>query len=111
MRVIQPCLIDTGSSTRSLSVLMSAMKTSLGRTCTVFDGALAGIFIFSAHVRALRVQAAATIRGWRLFRLELPFYIKKFWLKMHQNQSHREENFPGGSCPKIPLDKLCLHTH
>ena len=84
------------------------MKTSLGRTRTVFEGALAGIFIFSAHVRALRVEAAATIRGWRLFCLELPFYIK---LKMHQNQSHRGKNFPGGSCPKIPLDELCLHTH
>ena len=61
MLVIHPCLMDTGSSTRSLSVLMSDLKTSLERTRTVFEGALAGIFIFSAHVRALRVQAAATI--------------------------------------------------
>ena len=109
MRVIQPCLIDTGSSTRSLSVLMSAMKKGLGRTRTVFEGVLAGIFIFSAHVCALHLQAAATIREWRLFHLELLFILKN--LAKNAPESISQRKFPWGSCPKIPIDKLCLHTH
>ena len=66
MREIQLGLIDVVSSTRSLSVLLSAVETSL-RTHAALEIAhqtLAGFIIC--------VLVAATIQGWRLFHSELP---------------------------------------
>ena len=68
MRAMQLGLIDAGSSTCSLSVLLSTVETSL-RTRTALEiaqGALAGII--SRHIHAPRIlAAAATIWGRRLF--------------------------------------------
>ena len=62
MKGLQLGLIDSGSSTRSLSVLLSTVETSL-RTRTALEiaqGALAGII--STRIRAPRILAAvATI--------------------------------------------------
>ena len=72
MLAIQLGLIDVGSSMHSLSVLLSAMETSL-RTRTGLEIAhWASVAIISTWVRALCILAAATIRGWCLFCLELP---------------------------------------
>ena len=55
-------LLDAGSSTRNLSVLLSAMEIS----CTTRTAlALAGDIRICTRVRVLHV-AAATIRGWSL---------------------------------------------
>ena len=53
---------------RSLSVLLSAVETSL-RTQTAQEIAQeASVGIISIHVCALRIVAAATIRGYRLIK-------------------------------------------
>ena len=69
---IQLGLIDTGSSMCSLSVLLSAMGTTL-RKCTALEIAQwAPAGIICTHARALRILAVATIQGWYLFCSELP---------------------------------------
>ena len=73
MRAIQLGLIDAGSTCimHSLSVLLSAMKTSL-RTRTGLEIAhWASVAIISTWVRVLCILATATIRGQCLFCLEL----------------------------------------
>ena len=69
MRVIQLGLIDSGSSTHSLSVLLSAVETSL-RTHTALEIAQLLTEIISTHVHVLLILATATIQGWRLFHSE-----------------------------------------
>ena len=60
MRVIQLGLIDTGSTSHSLSVLLSAVVTSLRkRTALEIAQLLTGII--STHVRVLLMLATATI--------------------------------------------------
>ena len=82
MRGIQLGLIGTGSSTRSLSVLLSAVEMGLRTQTAQEQGSVATII--STHVRVptysdrsyyLRAafilfgaaDCAASIRGWRLF--------------------------------------------
>ena len=72
MRAIQLCLIDTGSNTRSLLVLLSPWKQALEHVATALQGVSVGII--STRTRAWRVLAAATIWGWHLFCSELFFY-------------------------------------
>ena len=72
MRGLQLGLIDAGSSTCRLSVLLSAMKMSL-RIWTaqeIAEGASAGII--STRFRALNILAMATIRGRCFFLLGAP---------------------------------------
>ena len=65
-------LIDDGSSTPSLSVLLSAVETSL-RTQTALEIAQwVSVALISVRIRAPCILAAATIWGWRLFHSELP---------------------------------------
>ena len=62
MQAIQLCLIDTGSSTRSLSVLLSVVETSLIHEKSSNTSGE----IISTLVCALHVLAMATIQGWHL---------------------------------------------
>ena len=63
MRAIQLGMIDTGSSTCSLSVLLSAVEMSL-RTWTGLEIAQwASVAIISTHVRVPCILATATILG------------------------------------------------
>ena len=72
MWAIQLGLIYTGSSTRSLSVLLSAMEMS-PRTQTGLEiTQWASVAIISMCVRVPCILAMATIQGWRLFHPELP---------------------------------------
>ena len=65
-------LIGDGSSTPSLSVLLSAVETSL-RTQTALEIAQwVSVALISVRIRAPCILAAATIWGWRLFHSELP---------------------------------------
>ena len=71
MRVIQLCQIDAGSSTCSLSVLLSAMERSL-RTCIVLEGVSAGII--NTHVPCS--CAVCTSHGYYLLiLLKVPFLL------------------------------------
>ena len=65
--VLLGSLIDAGSSAHSLSTV----KTGL-RTCTALEITQWLMGIISTHVCAPLVLAMATIRGQRLFHLELP---------------------------------------
>ena len=68
MWAIQLGLIDIGSSARSLSAPLSAVNTSL-RKCTALEIAQwASAGMITTRVYAPLVLAAATIRGWHLFR-------------------------------------------
>ena len=72
MWVIQLGLIDTGSSTHSLSVLLSAMEMS-PRTQTGLEiTQWASVAIISMCVRVPCILAVATIQGWCLFHSEFP---------------------------------------
>ena len=78
MGVIQLGLIDAGSTSHSLSILLSAVETSLRkRTALEIAQLLTGII--STHVRVLLILATATtcIRGWRLFHSELCGYYSR----------------------------------
>ena len=72
MWAIQLGLIDAGSSTWSLSVLLSAVETSF-RTWTPLEIAQWAIAaIISMHVHVQRILAMATNPGWHLFCSEFP---------------------------------------
>ena len=71
MQVIQLCLIDADSNTRSLLVLLSPWKRALEHVVTALEGASVGTI--STHTRASHVLTAVTIQGWHLFRSELFF--------------------------------------
>ena len=67
MQAIQLGLIDAGSSTRSLSVLLSAVKTGL-RTCTALEIAHVSMCCMKVVFISLGApDCAATIREWCLF--------------------------------------------
>ena len=59
MRGIQLGLIDTGSSTRSLPVLLSAVEMGLRTQTAQEQGSVATNI--STHVRVLHIVTAATI--------------------------------------------------
>ena len=110
---IQLCLIDAGSSTHSISVLLSAVErnfrthTALVVTHRAWQELLASICV---HV--LRILTTATIRGYCSFCSELPFcLLKKKWLKMLNLTEGKIQNFLWGPCPQTRLDKACLCTH
>ena len=66
MRAIQLGLIDAGGSTRSLSVLLSAVKTGL-RTHTALEIAHMSVCCVRVVFISLRApDCAATIREWHL---------------------------------------------
>ena len=65
MRGIQLGLIDTGSSTRSLPVLLSAVEMGLRTQTALEQGSV--VAIISTRVRVPHIVTAATIRGRRLF--------------------------------------------
>jgi len=69
MRGVQLGLIDTGSSTRSLPVLLSAVEMGLRTQTALVQGSVAAII--STRVRVPHIVTAATIRGRRLFCSEL----------------------------------------
>ena len=70
MRAIQVGLIDTGSSTRSLSVLLSAMETSLRTQTPLEITQWVSVAIISTRIRPPCILAVATIWGWHLFSSE-----------------------------------------
>ena len=72
MRAIQLRLIDTGSSTHSLLVLLSAMKMNLRAWRALEIAQWVSAEIISTCVRALCILAMATLWGWCLFHSELP---------------------------------------
>ena len=61
MRVIQIGMIDAGSSMHSLSVLLSAVETSLRIQTGLEIAQLALTAIISMRIRALHILAVATI--------------------------------------------------
>ena len=79
-------LIDAGSSTRSLSVLLSAMETSLRTQITLETAQWAWAGIISTRICVLCVLAAANIRGRRLFAWSL--WLCDYYLKVASNQKN-----------------------
>ena len=88
MWVIQIGMIDTGSSTCSLSVLLSAVEMSL-RTLTGLE-----IIQWATCICAPHILATATIWGRHLFRSQLPIV----WLQEWQLQRWHL------------IKEMCVHT-
>ena len=61
MRAIQVGMIDAGSSMRILSVLLSAVETSLRTQTDLEIAQLASTAIISMRIRVLHILAVATI--------------------------------------------------
>ena len=99
IRVRRWWLLDTVSSTRSLSVLLSAVGMTRTTQTVLALAWWPSSEIICTRVRVLRLLAAATIRGWRLFCSWKSFRLCGYYLRAATIQGRRL--FEGGDYSRV----------